>query len=99
MSSLSDLLKNCCLKDNYCGPYTRFKSPIIKLFKIKELDSPVEKHFKDLKLLNNYKESSENWNERKLIENRAGRTLLDEDEICQYHRCVKGYCFKFKIYF
>ena len=87
MPSLTDILKNCCLKDTYCGPFTRLNSPLVKLFKVKELNDPVEKHFKDLRLMRNFRENVEHWNERKFIESRIGKALKYEDEI----RYVKGY--------
>ena len=88
--SSKTIYDNCCLKDTYCGPFNKIKTPLCKVYKIRELNDPIENHFEELRLIHELKENSEYWNEKKLVENRVGKSFEDDEEVCPHHRYYKG---------
>ena len=76
--------------DGNCGSFKRFKTDV--LVSVDGLNNDIKKHLIDLKLLHSYNESD--WNEKRLIESRIGKSLLDGKYICAYHRFTKGVCWR-----
>ena len=72
-----------------CGPYTRQK-PIDEIVSPVDLTENVYPHLKLLHLIKENETNGIEWNERKLIESRVGRHLLDNEKLCSYHRYTNG---------
>ena len=85
-----DKYKSCsCFNEaTPCGPYKRDQS-IDEILKVSMLDKDVSNHIKQLKVQAK-KVDIDEWSERKLIENRLGRSLGEEESLCSLHRFKYG---------
>ena len=75
--------------DGKCGPHTKSRTPIDEMFSTEELKGTAKPHLLSLKLIRSNDAVAE-WTERRLIENRIGRPLREEEVLCAYHRYVHG---------
>ena len=75
--------------EDQCGAYKRLKPPVQGLFSLAQLDHDILPHLVSCKVKKPH-EDVNGWNELKLIENRLGKTLENEDKLCAYHRFING---------
>ena len=81
--------EQCCLFDGgKCGPHKRIKPCIDGLFETKQLNIDVKNHLINLKIMQSNEKNM--WDEKRLIENRLGRTLAEGELLCASHRYLLG---------
>ena len=92
--------KKCFLYDKNevkCGPCKKKSgAPKTGVFHITELERDVAHHLQALHFQIQDDPQLHAWDERKLIENRLGRTIHDDSLICAYHRNEHGIGWKAK---
>ena len=80
--------KCCCYASGQCGPYKRH-TLIDEIIKIENLHDDVKNHLINIKVAKSY-QNMEQWDEKKLIENRLNQVVDKDDEVCAYHRYNLG---------
>ena len=95
-SPAKDPYEACCMyQKGTCGAWTYGKIPKEGLEDVSELIGvSVSNHIRNKLHLNLSDIQAIQWDEKSLIENRAGRTLLPTDKICPYHRYKLGIDYK-----